>query len=37
MSIANLKSRMTDVPGIEALTMRLEAGRMLVAIGDRVV
>ncbi len=37
MYIANLKSRMTDVPGIEGLTMRLEAGRMLVAIDDRVV
>jgi hypothetical protein len=30
MSIHDLKTRMADVAGIEALTMGLEAGRILV-------
>ncbi|UGA46649.1 hypothetical protein HU230_0011655 [Bradyrhizobium quebecense] len=33
MSIADLKVRMSDIPGIETLTMRLEAGRILLSWG----
>ena len=33
MSIADLKSRCADVPGIETLTMRLTGGRIMLAWG----
>jgi hypothetical protein len=34
MSVADLKVRLADVPGIEALTMNLEAGRILLRWGS---
>lgn len=36
MSIADLKSRMLDVPGIEGLKMRLDAGRQVFEVGGVV-
>jgi hypothetical protein len=33
MSIADLKMRLTDVPGIETLSMALEAGRITLRWG----
>lgn len=33
MSIADLKSRLADVPGIDALNMKLEAGKILLQWG----
>ena len=34
MSVADLKARLADVPGIETLSMRLEAGRILLWWGN---
>jgi hypothetical protein len=33
MSIADLKMRLADVPGIESLSMALEAGRIMLRWG----
>jgi len=34
MSVADLKTRMADVPGIHSLTMAIEAGRIMLRWGD---
>lgn len=36
MSISDLRARMSDVPGIEKLTMRLANGQQIFTIGDIV-
>jgi len=37
MSIADLKTRLHDVPGIETLTMVMEAGRQNYTLNGRVI